>query len=72
MEANQPHPDDISALKEIIDGKPADPLTVGRLVSCNLVEELNGTAVLTDRGIQAAVRLRADATEEKTLDTRRQ
>jgi uncharacterized protein HemY len=34
----------IDALKEIIGGRPADPQTMQRLMTCNLVEELDGTA----------------------------
>ena len=59
---------DISALKQIIAGTPADPLTVRQLVNSDLIEELNGTAILTDKGIQTAVGLMADATEEKGVD----
>ena len=33
IEANEPRPDDLCALKEIIKGKPADPLTMQRLSS---------------------------------------
>jgi len=46
--------DDLAALKEIISGRAADPQTMQRLVMCNLVEEFNGTALLTVRGIEAA------------------
>jgi hypothetical protein len=61
-------PQNISALKQIIAGTPADPLTVRQLVNSDLIEELNGTAILTDKGIQPAVGLMADATEEKGVD----
>jgi hypothetical protein len=65
---HNPKAADISALKEIIAGTPADPLTVKQLVDSDLVEELDGTAILTDKGIQTAVRLMADGTEEKSVD----
>ena len=39
----RPLPDDLNALK-IIGGRPADPQTMQRLITCNLVEELDGTA----------------------------
>jgi hypothetical protein len=42
-------PDDLDALKEIISGRAADALTMQRLVTCNLVEEFDGTALLTAR-----------------------
>jgi hypothetical protein len=32
-------------------------LTMKQLMTCNLVEELDGTAILTDKGLQAAARL---------------
>jgi hypothetical protein len=54
---NQTQPDDLCALKEIIEDKPADPLTMQRLVVCNLVEKLEDTAILTESGIEAATRL---------------
>ena len=50
----RPLPDDLKALKEIIGGRPADPQTMQRLITCNLVEEFDGTALLTIRGIKAA------------------
>jgi hypothetical protein len=50
----RPVPDDLDALKEIIGGRPADPQTMQRLVTCNLVEEFCGTALLTIRGIKGA------------------
>ena len=53
----RPLPDDLDALKEIIGGRPADPQTMQRLVTCNLVEEFCGTALLTTRGIEAAALL---------------
>jgi hypothetical protein len=49
--------DDLAALKQIIAGKPADPLTMQNLISCNLVEEFDGIALLTESGIQAAARI---------------
>ena len=61
---NNPKAADISALKEIIAGTPADALTIRRLTACDLVQELNGTTILTDKGLQTAVTLMADATEE--------
>ena len=48
---------DIREMKEIIAGTPADPLTMKQLMTCDLVEELDGTAILTDKGLQAAIRL---------------
>jgi len=50
----RPLPDDLKALKGIIGGRPADPQTMRRLITCNLVEEFDGTALLTIRGIKAA------------------
>ena len=47
----RPLPDDLNA---IIGGRPADPQTMQRLIKCNLVEEFDGTALLTIRGIKAA------------------
>jgi hypothetical protein len=44
-------------LKKIIKGNPADPLTMQRLIVCNLVEEFSGTAILTESGIEAAMQL---------------
>jgi hypothetical protein len=61
---NNPKASDISALKKIVAGTPADPLTIKRLTACDLVQELNGTTILTDKGLQTAVTLMADATEE--------
>ena len=58
MNANRRHlPEDLTALREIIGGKPADPQTMKRLVTCNLIEEFGGTALLTASGIEAAARL---------------
>ena len=58
MIANRrPLPDDLDALKEIIGGRPADPQSMQRLMTCNLVEELDGTAILTSSGIEAAASL---------------
>jgi hypothetical protein len=53
----RPLPDELEALKEIISGKAADTHTMQRLVACNLVEEFEGTALLTNRGIEAAALL---------------
>jgi hypothetical protein len=50
----RPLPDDLNVLREIIGGRPADPQTMLRLITCNLVEEFDGTALLTTRGIKAA------------------
>ena len=50
----RPLPDDLNALKEII---AADARTMQRLITCNLVEELDGTALLTSGGIEAAALL---------------
>ena len=52
-----PLPDDLNALKEIIGGRPADAQTMQRLITSNLVEEFDGTALLTTRGIEAAALL---------------
>jgi S1-C subfamily serine protease len=68
---NNPKAADISALKEIIAGTPADALTIKRLTACDLVQELNGTAILTDKGLQTAVTLMADATEENAGDAQK-
>jgi hypothetical protein len=53
----RPLPDDLDALMQIVSGRVADSETMQRLVSCNLVEEFDGTALLTLRGIQAAALL---------------
>jgi hypothetical protein len=53
----RPLPDDLIALKEIIGGRPAEPQTMQKLITCNLVEELDGTALLTSSGIEAAALL---------------
>jgi hypothetical protein len=53
----RPLPDDLDALMEIIGGRPADTRTMQRLVTCNLVEEFCGTALLTTRGIEVAALL---------------
>jgi hypothetical protein len=53
----RPLPDELDALKEIISGRAADPDTMQRLVACNLVEEFDGTALLTATGIEAAALL---------------
>jgi hypothetical protein len=53
----RPLPDELDALKEIISGKAADPDTMRRLVACKWVEEFDGTALLTARGIKAAALL---------------
>ena len=50
----RPLPDDLKALKEIISGRAADPQTMKRLVLSNLVEEFDGTALLTVRGVEIA------------------
>ena len=50
----RPLADDLNALKEIIGGRPADAQTMQRLITSNLVEEFDGTALLTTRGIEAA------------------
>jgi hypothetical protein len=52
-----PQPDDWSALKELIGGRPVDRRTLQSLITCNLVEKFNGTALLTVSGIEAAARL---------------
>ena len=68
---NNPKAADIRASKEIVAGTPAGDLTIKRLTACDLVQELNGTAILTDKGVQTAVTLMADATEEESVDTGR-
>jgi hypothetical protein len=57
----RPLPDELDALREIISGKAADPQTMQKLVTCNLVEEFDGTALLTARGIEAAALLSCPA-----------
>jgi hypothetical protein len=58
MNANRSlQPDDLAALKQIIDGEPADPQTMLKLINCNLVEDFDGTALLTVSGIHAAARI---------------
>lgn len=52
----RPLPDDLDALMQIINGRAADSHTMP-LVNCDLVEEFNGTALLTPRGIEAAALL---------------
>jgi hypothetical protein len=52
-----PLPDDLTALKQIIGGQPADTQTMQRLINRNLVEEFDGTALLTVSGIHAAAQL---------------
>lgn len=52
----QPSPADLRCLKEIVDGRRADRAAIERLKSCRLVEEFNGTALLTERGVQAALK----------------
>jgi hypothetical protein len=42
-------------LKQIIAGMPADASTVTQLVTCDLVEELNGKAILTDKGFRSGL-----------------
>jgi hypothetical protein len=54
---HRPQPDDLDALKEIISGSVADYQTIQRLVTCNLIEEFDGTALLTASGIEAAASL---------------
>jgi hypothetical protein len=69
MNANRrPLTEDLTALKEIIGGIPADSRTMKRLVACNLVEEFDGTALLTVNGIQAAARLVPTDQVAKRLD----
>ena len=41
----------------LVDGKPADKLAMESLKSCRWVEEINGTALLTERGVKAALAL---------------
>jgi hypothetical protein len=47
----------LDALKEIVNGRAADPQTMQKLVTCDFVEEFDGTALLTARGIKAAASL---------------
>jgi hypothetical protein len=61
MNTNErPHPADLNALKAIIGGKPADSATMQRLVNCNLIEEINGIALLTASGLRAAAAFAPD------------
>ena len=53
----RPLTDELAALQEIINGRAADPQTMQRLVRCNFVEEFDGTALLTAKGIEAAALL---------------
>ncbi len=53
----RPLPEDLDALMQIISGKAANAQTMQRLVHCDLVEEFDGTALLTLRGIKAAALL---------------
>jgi hypothetical protein len=53
----RPLPDDLDALMQIINGRAADAHTMQRLIDCDLVEEFDGTALLTLRGIDAAALL---------------
>jgi hypothetical protein len=55
IQVDEPQPDDLCAFKKFIEGKPADPLTMQRLVIRNLVEEFGGTAILPKSGIEAAM-----------------
>jgi hypothetical protein len=55
--SRRPLPEDLTALKKILSGIPADEQTMKRLVNCNLVEEFDNTALLTEGGIRAAARL---------------
>ena len=55
MNTNErPHPADLNALKAMIGGKLADSVAMQRLVNCNLIEEINGIALLTASGLRAA------------------
>jgi len=56
-DARRPLPDDLDALMQIISGRAADLQMIQRLVNCDLVEEFDGTALLTLRGIEAAAAL---------------
>jgi hypothetical protein len=53
----RPLPDALEALMQIISGRAADPPTMQKLVNCNLIEEFDGTALLTRKGIAAAALL---------------
>jgi hypothetical protein len=53
----RPLPDDLDALMQIINGRAADSHTIQRLVDCDLVEQFDGTALLTLAGIEAAALL---------------
>jgi hypothetical protein len=50
----RPLRDDLNAF---IGGRSADAQTMQRLITSNLVEEFDGTALLTTRGIEAAALL---------------
>jgi hypothetical protein len=54
IDHRRPLPDDLDALMQIISGKASDFESTQRLISCNLVEDFDGTALLTLREIRAA------------------
>ena len=43
----------IEYVKELVSGKPADSVTMQRLLACNLVEEINGITLLSLSGLRA-------------------
>jgi hypothetical protein len=53
----RPLPDDLDAFMQIISGIAVDSHTIQRLVDCDLVEEFDGTALLTTKGIETAALL---------------
>jgi hypothetical protein len=52
-----PLPYDLDAFMQIISGRTVDSQTIQRLVDCDLVEEFDGTAVLTIKGVETAALL---------------
>ena len=59
MNTVQPTTDDVAALKEIVDGTIPEQSTLTRLARCNLVEDLDGTMLLTQSGIEQAMKSRS-------------
>jgi hypothetical protein len=56
-EKQKPEPSDLAAFKEIVGGKIVDLSTLRRLAECELVEDINGTTVLTDTGVEVAMKM---------------
>ena len=53
----QPSLADLRYLKELVAGKPANRFAMERLKRCRWVEEINGTELLTESGVEAAMKL---------------